>query len=161
MDTTATKPTLVIARHQENIDWAKDYKHVVIQKGKDMPNIGLEVGSFLHFIVSNYDKLKGEYIFVQGNPFDHYNPLDGKERTTFECKPDGTPHHPNLPIHSICKELDLPILEAYEFNPGGQFKTNSDTIKKRPWEWYVKALHLSLVDNNPWVFERLWNYIMK
>ena len=159
MDTR--QPTLVIARHEESLDWllGREEKHIVIQKGVDTPNIGREPISFLYFIVRDYEKLQGDYIFVQGKPFDHQNPLDGQKREKFKCKPNGSPHHAGLEIHAVCKELDLPILEEYEFDPGGQFKVSAEQIKERPWEWYIKALHITTKGENPWVLERLWNYI--
>jgi hypothetical protein len=156
MDTS--EQTLVIARHKENLDWVKS-KHIVIQKDKDLPNIGHEPTSFLFFIVKNYCQLEGEYIFVQGNPFDHHNPLDGKDRERFTCEPDGAPHDSGLLIHEVCKELDLPILDEYQFHPGGQFKVTAEQIKQREWVWYVKALALCNEGKNPWVFERIWDYI--
>lgn len=155
------KPTLVIARYNEDISWSDGKKRVIIQKDEDIPNIGHEPTSFLLYIIKEYCRLEGTYYFVQGNPYDHWNPLDGKDRTKFISKPNGTPHHQGLPIHEVCKELELPILDEYEFHPGGQFEVTAEQIKERPWEWYVKALHICTKGENPWVFERLWNYIFE
>lgn len=152
---------LVIARYREDISWSDGLKRIVIQKDEDMPNIGYEPASFLFFIIRDYMKLEGEYIFVQGNPFDHNNPLKPHGRKPYKCKPDGAPQDPNLDIHAVCKELDLPLLDEYTFEAGGQFKTTASQIRKRPWEWYVKALSLSIEGKNPWVFERLWPLIVK
>jgi hypothetical protein len=140
----------VIARYKENTGWAKDISHTIIQKGDDMPNIGREPSSFLLFIVNNYEKLQGEYHFVQGNPFDH------SSKTLIYSRPDGAPHHPGLDLHSVCSALELPLLDEYPFTPGGQFTVTTEQIKSRPWEWYVHALYLSTQKENPWAFERLW-----
>lgn len=161
MDTTTRKPTLVIARYQEDVSWAKDYKHVIIQKDEDMPNVGLEPASFLYFIVTNYLKLEGEYYFVQGNPFDHGNPIDNNPGDTHTSRPDGCPSHCGLQLHDTCMALGLEIRDTYTFTAGGQFKTTAEEIRKRPWEWYVKALYLTTQGQVPWEFERLWGYIFK
>lgn len=156
----STKQTLVIARYNEDVSWSNKYKRIIIQKDEDVPNIGREITSFLYFIVTNYGKIEGDYVFCQGTPFDHApNILKGEYGTTYTCNANGNPHHPGLDIHAVCRELDLPILEEYTFTPGGQFKVSAETIKKRPWEWYVKAMYLSTQGKNPWIFERLWNYI--
>lgn len=157
MDTTT--PTLVIARYKEDISWAKDKPHVVIQKGEDIPNVGREISSWFWFIIQNYDKLEGEYIFCQGNPFDHApNIIDAQN---YKCKPDGSPHHPGLPIHEVATELGLPILDEYVFKPGAQHKISAEEIKRKPITWYAKALYLSLQEDKqyPWCFERLVNYL--
>jgi hypothetical protein len=151
--------TLVIARHEEDISWAKDKNHVVIQKGHHLPNIGREISSWFYFILTNYETLQGEYIFAQGHPFDHARDiLDG---VTHTCKPNGSPEHPGLDIHKVAKELDLPILDEYVFLAGAQHKATAEQIKKRPYEWYAKAFLLSLneEEQNPWIFERLIPYI--
>jgi hypothetical protein len=153
------EPTLVIARYNEDVSWAKGHKHVLIQKDKDMPNIGLEPASFLYFIVTNYQTLDGDYIFVQGYPFDHGNPIDGNPGDTHTSRPDGCPSHCGLNIHDVCYALDLPIKDTYTFKAGGQFKVNAKDIKDRPWEWYVKALYITTQGQAPWVFERLWSVI--
>lgn len=155
------QPTLVIARHNEDVSWSDDYPRVIIQKGVDLPNIGREISSYFYFIVTNYQQLKGEYIFCQGHPFDHApNFLKelceenyyGKDHN---CDPMGHPHHPNLDMHKLCKTLQLPIKNQYQFKAGAQFKLTAQQIHQRPWEWYVKALNQSLKGNNPWIFERL------
>lgn len=155
----STTPTLVIARYQEDVEWSKNHKSVIIQKDVDIPNVGLEPASFLYFIVTHYQKLEGEYIFVQGNPFDHGNPINGNPGSTHTSKPDGCPDHCGLKLHEVCLALDLPIRDTYTFTAGGQFKTTAEEIKKRPWEWYVKALYMTTQGQTPWVFERLWPVI--
>ena len=153
------EPTLVVARHNEDISWIGNRPHVIIQKGKDLPNIGREISSWFWFILREYDKIQGEYIFCQGHPFDHApNITDGKAHT---CKADGSPEHPGLDIHWIAKELDLPILNEYTFIAGAQHKVTAEQIHTKTYEWYAKAFQLSLNENKqaPWIFERLIPYI--
>ena len=151
--------TLVIARNDEDITWAKDKNHVVIQKGHHLPNIGREISSWFYFILTNYETLEGDYVFCQGHPFDHApNITDGVEHRS---KPNGAPDHSGLDIHRIAAELDLPILDEYVFLAGAQHETSAEQIKRRPYEWYAKAFLLSLDEKNqvPWIFERLIPYI--
>ena len=154
------KPTLVIAKYQEDISWADNYTKAVIQKGVDMPNIGREISSFFWFILTNYDKLEGDYIFLQGHPFDHCaNVLDILDQPYYgvvhKCKGDGSPEHNGLNVSGIAVELNLPVLDEYTFYAGAQHRASTEQIKKRPYEWYAKAFSLSLQGQNPWAFERL------
>lgn len=74
------KPDLVIARYSENIDWLKKWSNqfnvIIYNKGKDdldsffnvvkLPNIGREAHTYLHHIITNYDNLPENTIFLQG-----------------------------------------------------------------------------------------------
>lgn len=157
--------TLVIARYNEDISWSEGLNKVVIQKGTDIPNIGREISSYLWFILSNYDILKGEYIFVQGYPFDHdssiLNHLFDTQTYGIEhtCDKHGNPDHPSLNLHEIAQELDLPVLDTYLFKAGAQHRASAEQIRNRPYEWYAKAYYLSLIGQNPYCFERLIPYI--
>lgn len=158
MDTR--EPTLVIAHYNEDLSWAEGRKSVIIHKDIDIPNVGREISTFFYFIVTNYTRLEGDYVFLQGRPNDHAPRwYDGNFGETTRDRKDGSPHHGGLDIHSVCRELDLPLLDEYEFIIGGQFKVSAEKIKQRSWEWYTKALYLSTQGNNPWIFERLWSYI--
>ena len=90
MLTSKIKANLVVARHNEKIDWIKNiYKFfssvTICDKGKEnnnkisdfnfvkIPNFGRECHSYLHYVITNYTKLD-EYthiVFCQANPFDH------------------------------------------------------------------------------------------
>jgi hypothetical protein len=76
--------SIVVARYNENIDWVKKYKNVIVyNKGNpsnlkksqilftNLDNVGREGHTFLYHIINNYDNLSDWTIFVQGNPFDH------------------------------------------------------------------------------------------
>ena len=45
-----------------------------------LPNRGREAGTWLHHIVSNYDRLADRTVFMQGDPFDHLLPGVGIDR---------------------------------------------------------------------------------
>lgn len=77
----------VIARYNENVGWVKKLdparcKHVIYNKGADdlshlefnvvhLRNIGREAQTYLYHIITHYDALEGDIVFLQGHPFDH------------------------------------------------------------------------------------------
>ena len=85
------KITLIISRYKENIDWIEMIKRsrliekiLVFNKGPDdiyfneskidiinVENIGREGGTYLDYIINNYDNLPDNLVFTQANPFDH------------------------------------------------------------------------------------------
>ena len=72
--------TIIIARYNENLDWLYKYegfKIIIYNKGEssrfidgskviELPNIGRESHTWLHYIVTNYEKLDEVNIFLQG-----------------------------------------------------------------------------------------------
>ncbi|CAO5679856.1 MAG: hypothetical protein NEHIOOID_00246 [Holosporales bacterium] len=78
---------IVIARYKEDLSWIKDYfpieKVTVYNKGGDVldlgknvkvvpvENVGREAQTYVFHIVKNYKNLRGNIVFLQGNPFDH------------------------------------------------------------------------------------------
>lgn len=71
---------VVIARYREDISWAAELglDTVVYNKGPEplegaqtLPNIGREAHTYLTHIVTQWDRLAGNTVFIQGNPFDH------------------------------------------------------------------------------------------
>jgi len=89
---------LVIARHNENIDWTMAYNDIVTlyNKGTDklcvldtiiqLPNFGREGHTYLYHIIQNYDCLNDRTIFSQGEPFEHNKTflfgIDNYDRST-------------------------------------------------------------------------------
>jgi hypothetical protein len=73
--------TIVIARYNENIEWTKEFKNVIVyNKGNKLTddynqiflnNVGREGHTYYKYICDNYDNLEDYTIFLQGNPFDH------------------------------------------------------------------------------------------
>jgi hypothetical protein len=82
------KHRVVIARWDEDVSWAREYPHVVYDKGgapltqgagtaplqvirlRENPE-GHESHTYLHHIITNYDALDDWTTFCQGWPFDH------------------------------------------------------------------------------------------
>lgn len=80
-----SKLQIVVARYRENLDWLKNdpfnkYSVIVYNKGGNsdfykhphaeeivLPNIGLEIHSFLFHIINNYDNLAPITAFFQGS----------------------------------------------------------------------------------------------
>jgi hypothetical protein len=144
--------TYVIARYNEDISWSDECsKKVVIQKDKDVLNFGREPFSFLWYIIENYEKLKGGYWFMQGDPSDHY-PFQSKKYT---CYRDHCPQHAGLPFDKITRVMKLP--REWEFYAGGQFRTNASDIRRRPKVFYEQIYKLMSADEKlAWVMERVW-----
>ncbi len=168
--------TIIVAKYREDISWTKDLpkdmKLVVIQKGKDVPNIGREPYSYLHYIIENYDNLEGQYIFCQGNPFDHANTFmsDIKEiekdfysfgNTTKISDSEGKPDHPGLSVQKYYNELCNGAKTIFPFKPGCQFTVTSKQLKKNTKDLYEALLDYCKNDDKfPYVFERLVGYIL-
>lgn len=76
---------IVVARYNEDLTWLKPYADVVhiqnkgdertipdvFRSRKTLPNIGREAHSYLDYIISNYDDLPKNILFIQGNIEDH------------------------------------------------------------------------------------------
>ena len=159
----------VVAKYQENVEWVKEYSHIIYDKSKDIPNEGREAETYLRFIIENYDKLEGDYVFCQGNPFDHQaNFIEESIKrespymfgANFICNSDGSPHHTGLNIPEVWSKLITePIPENIEFYPGAMFKLNAEHIYRHTKEYYQLAREISLTKDGPWILERLWSYI--
>jgi len=172
--------TVVIAQYQEDISWINDipneWKTWVITKNKDIPNIGREPATFLWAINNIYKNinLKDEFIFVQGNPFDHYPNLmkifdeeqtGYKGLSTFLATTDqnGGPYHYSLPVEEKLKKwLNIDWSFDITFASGGQFSVTGKEILKYPKSFYDMLYEESCEDpKNPYVLERLWPVIFK
>jgi len=72
---------IVVARYNENIEWTKNFKNVIIyNKGNKLEgeyneyflnNVGREGHTYYKYICDNYNNLEEYTVFLQGNPFDH------------------------------------------------------------------------------------------
>ncbi len=161
--------SLVIAKYNEDLSWInelpKDIKINIIEKGKDLENIGREASSYVFFVLRNYEKLEGDYIFCQGYPFDHdlnfiqnvkKEIIFGKLHSSF---PNGCPEHCGLDLHSSCEKLNIPKEDEYKFIAGAQFKLSAEKIKRRKKsEWFDLYYQLISGQIDPWSMERLWFY---
>ena len=177
---------LVVARFNEEIPWihhVQGWEKLIVNKGdfaeisilfaqEKIENVGREAGTFLRFIVENYDNLPDQMAFLQGNPFDHaphalselnnfaenapafewFN-REGKVR----CDWNGNPQHTGLDLVSPCVELQIPLPKEFEFVPGGQFTVSRDRVHRHPISTYVILRHLAEKGiNGPWILERFW-----
>lgn len=149
--------TYIIARYQEDVSWADKLKKVIVQKGVDMENVGREPASYFHFIIKNYDDLEGDYVFCQGNPFDHApDLLKGNFGTLHWCNDRGAPEHEGLPVDETLKHLKLPTYSQYGFVAGCQFKVSAEQIREWPVSFYQKCYDVCISDPLiPYVFERI------
>lgn len=96
--------TIIIARYDENLDWLykyEEFKIIIYNKGGsfssqagskviDLPNIGRESHTWLHYIVTNYEELDEVNIFLQGR-IDDLGALAYKDLYNYleECKHQG------------------------------------------------------------------------
>jgi hypothetical protein len=76
--------TVVVARYNEDVNWAFAYNDIVTLYNKgdrihdlnfdtiiNIENIGREGHTYLHHIIENYNKLSSRVAFLQGDPFPH------------------------------------------------------------------------------------------
>ena len=183
--------SIVVARYNENIDWIKKYKNVIVyNKGESLDqisftkldNVGREGHTFLYHIINNYDNLSNWTIFVQGNPFDHcpnfyekidkLYKLDVKEDFNFlsdiiyNSNISNCPYHSNIPLKKVYNDLFNKEEEdkPIVFSPGGQFYVSKKLILTKPKNYYEKILKLLDYNINPiegFCIERLWKYIFE
>lgn len=159
----------IIARYKEDISWADNLNKDVIQKEVDLPNIGREPSSYLLWILNNYEKLNDEeeYVFCQGNPFDHSpNFLDEVRITNYYggnhiCDIQGRPDHPGLPMKEFCDKIGIKDT-TFVFKAGCQFKLTKNQIRSIPYTVYIR-MYNEIMENEIycWVFERLPIYLWK
>lgn len=161
--------TVVVARYRENVEWVQQLTcNVVIVDKAQIGNTGREAASWLWFIVQHYEGLRGDYVFAQGNPFEHcpdFVQTLGTRRhygQRLTCDRTGAPHHPGLPLAAMAQALAIePLPENLEFTMGAQFQVSHDALRRRPWELYCHAKELARREPQaPWVFERLWDYLI-
>ena len=180
---------LVVARFNEEIPWVhhvQGWEKLIVNKGdlaelstfysqEKIENVGREAGTFLRFIVENYDNLPAQMAFLQGNPFDHV-PHALSELNNFaenppafewfnregkvSCDGNGNPQHAGLDLVSPCVELHIPLPKEFEFVPGGQFTVSRERVLRHPISTYVILRQLADRGiNGPWVLERFWGVL--
>ena len=68
---------LVVARYLEDLSWLRNIPPQITPRVYDksptgnLPNVGREAHTYLHYICENYDDLADLTVFAQGRPFDH------------------------------------------------------------------------------------------
>jgi hypothetical protein len=175
---------IVIAHYKEDISWVPktNWKVTVYNKHEGdnlLPNVGREGHTYLHHIVTNYDKLADWTLFTQGSVSEHpgYNGdnafvsvshvimsddvsfVSGYIPLVQTCLPISF-YINHLDILKVASSIGLSAHELLEyFFPNGIFMVDKATIHKRPKEFYEKCLSLLSTEINPiagHVFERLW-----
>lgn len=76
---------VVVARSWENLHWLDGLNRpfIIYNKGDEdvkhpyirLPNVGRDIGTYLQYIVDNYNNLSDFTFFLQGDPFDKWPPL--------------------------------------------------------------------------------------
>jgi hypothetical protein len=169
---------IVVARYNENVEWTKQFKNVIIcNKGEilnDFPNqimmenVGREGHTYYKYICDNYDQLSDYIVFLQGNPFDHtpnicnileyiltneeYNE-DFKflSSNVYKCNLTGCIRHPDIPLVNVYEKVFGHRREklAFEFGAGAQFIVSKKVIHKKRKEFYEKIVSILDKDINP------------
>jgi hypothetical protein len=157
---------IVIAKYKENLDWVDklDKSKVIIYDKSDnpvensisRPNIGRDPETFLYHIVQNYENLPDYLIFLQGEPFFHFNDLSVnknnlQEKITDLVKSnivDVLPLFTNMYIEDINAYPSMKINKYYsllfeniiinsiEFSSGCQYIVSKQNILFRPKYFY-------------------------
>lgn len=158
----------VVARFREDVGWADciaDYATVYRKAPEDtapirLPNAGREAGTYLHHIVSRYESLADQTLFLQGDPFPHHLlPFElyaqgGPDFTaathnllTREFNP--TWSRPNQPLTRAAMADFLAFADcdpdpaAVPWTFGAQFCCSSALVRRRPLAYYQKLFDLS------------------
>lgn len=170
------RKVLVVARHNEPIDWLPpDWEAMIVQKTMQVPNIGREASSYLWAITQLYPDLEDDDLvaFVQGDPSPHVGDLNAALRqpvadftwirdVLFECDGNGVPHHGGLDIAGAHERFIGPFPGRVSFAPGAQFIATGALILSLPLESYQEALEWVYVTQDaPWILERLWERFLK
>lgn len=168
--------SIVIAKYKEDISWVQKIPkgwniHIYDKDMENFPNApGREAHTYLHFIYHNYDSLEGDYIFCQGNPFDHcptfldelyLGAISGKKYPCTRIDRSMPSDGKALQTAKAIEHLGLVVPENWEFVAGANFKAKAADIKRHPKEFYKKCLDMTLTDpQSGYIFEGLWSFIL-
>jgi len=177
---------IVVARYNENVEWTKQFKNVIIyNKGTPLTddfnqillnNVGREGHTYYKHIYDNYDNLAEYTVFLQGNPFDHspnlISNLNKYLNSDFMflseyicyCNLNGCNKHPGLPLRNVYEKLfnERKGSLSFNFGAGAQFIVSKKKILQRPKEFYLKIVEMLNDDINPiegFVIERFHSLI--
>ena len=173
---------IVVAKYHENVDWLNRFRgfdQIVYDKGDasaphPLPNIGREAHTYLHHIISHYDRLADITVFLQGDPHFHCANLD-ERICSLSASSDfvefgdsilvedhtGQPIHPGLPLAETYQSLfDAESPEYFVCHAAACFAVSAKRIRQRPRSFYEKMLGLVLEDERgPYWAERLWQFV--
>lgn len=174
--------TLMVAKYQEDLSWlsqVQDYDMIVYDKFNNLspnylPNVGREAHTYIHHIISNYNKLSTINVFTQGNPFEHcvdfiirLNKINEKYKyfefsnITIECDKQGMPLH-LLPIESYFNYIfpNYHCPEIFTMKGNAIFCVHKERIIYHPIEFYINIMNsFEVFSDAPWILERLWSLI--
>jgi hypothetical protein len=179
------KHRIVVARWDEDVSWAREYPHIIYDKGGaalDTQGLnvvflssnpeGHESHTYLHHIISQYDNLDDWTTFVQGWPFDHANmwekewkaePASGFAWVGHWTPTDdrfGKPHHiqRELPVGEAYEAIFCrEARESYTFVAGAQFVASRELIRRKPRKFYEHVQALGFAPG----LEKDWGYTME
>jgi hypothetical protein len=151
----------------------------------NLSNVGREAHTYLHYICTRYDDLAPVSVFCQGKPFDHCfdfrktlreivqtgfdgdfrwlghvidtDSSDGALFKTWSKNPGGE----GIDIAGFHRELfGIEGPNEYVFTLGGQFIASRELIRRRPLDFYRRALQISTdFPEAAHCFERTWDRI--
>ena len=179
---------VVIAHYNENLDWIRnlDVSYTIISRGgippETAPNKGREAGSYLEYIVKNYDSLEDITVFVHGHRSDWHHPenMDEKlRRLTIETEYKNINlyginylrnalHDMNATragIQAVADILGTPIVpEELGYKCSAQFYVSKRLIHRHSKEIYQRLYEYLMQTSLPgyWsgrVFEYTWHFI--
>lgn len=151
-----------------------------------LPNVGREAHTYLHHLVTRYDSLADYTVFCQGKPFDHAYDFHHSLRAFAAGNLPVTPFQwlghiidtdsadgqlfrewskndtgEGLDLAGFHRQLfgkDGP--QDYPFYLGAQFVVSRDLVQRQPWNFYQKALEMSLrFPDAAHCYERMWDRI--
>jgi hypothetical protein len=136
-----------------------------------LPNVGREAHTYLTHIINRYDSLADVTVFLQGDPHDHVRhlkqqldevPTDPGFRelghTPVVEDGAGNPSQPGIDSAGLYRALFRSHPPAfYPFHSGANFAVSRAAIRRRPLEFYQRALTAVLSSRSgPWEIERVW-----
>jgi len=153
------KTQLVIARYNENINWALPYidKAVIYNKGLlnipkvfniiNLPNFGREGHTYLYHIITNYDNLAEKTLFFQGKIDDHQTiPINDY----FNDSEELIAKFSVLSINELKQEINHGKKWRYEKESGSMRAT-----KYTPYNWLVDLIGID-IDKTMKEFNVIW-----
>ena len=195
--------TIVIARYNEDIRWCLPFIGLVkvYNKGQDnlvyipqnriekCENLGREGGTYLKFIIDNYEYLPKFTIFLQGNPFDHLDITNKKKSyhellyTIKEQKPykfkyiskwliDVPPEQVDEYGHGMTTLVELfggaeslknKFRKGYTYGSGALFVVHKEQILRHSKEFWLE-LYSHFQEINPsagYGLEKLWRLLFE
>ena len=156
-------------------------------EGGNLPNVGREAHTYLHHIIEHYDELADLTVFAQGKPFDHAYDFhktlralvnggqsvqdfrwlghiidtDDATGTRLFAAWSKNLGHERLEMNGFHRALfDCDGPQFYPFVLGAQFAVTRDLIRARPWEFWRRALEISVeFPDAAHCFERTWDRV--